>query len=54
MSTEIVEGFMGAKVPVTKLSDGAVEFWIPWWEWERVRNALDKAIEAYPNYMNVA
>lgn len=40
------EGFMGVKIPIMKLDDGSAEFWIPSWEWERVRDALTEALDA--------
>lgn len=40
------EGFMGVMIPIMKLDDGNIEFWIPNWEWERVRDALTEALDA--------
>jgi len=52
IETVTVLGFMDTPIPVTKLDDGAVKFWIPWFEWVRVRDELSRAIEAHPEYMD--
>jgi hypothetical protein len=51
IATEIVEGFMGTEIPVTKLDDGNVKFWIPWHEWKNVHAALEAAMLDYPEHM---
>jgi hypothetical protein len=40
---------MDSPVTVIKLNDGNVEFWIPYWEWEMVRDHLTQAMEDYPS-----
>lgn len=51
INVSLEEGFMGFEIPVIKLDDGAVKFWLPRWEWERMATAVREAIAEHPETM---